>query len=298
MRSQAIALLLAGLIALSGCASVSVEQAKDLSSAGIEYSKATAAVIDLAVDAAIDASSYRLVSVAASRAKDETEAADRIKSLTERDAILVGQVKIYTDIKRSAGAVEAYFTGLQELSGATPGDAVETSVKTLADRINGISSVLEQKVALNGDRKDAVAGFAKFFVKQAHGAAVARALERDTEIIGRALVLQEISLQVARSELDEFSNEQWARFHAKRVLDPYAAGGVNADWIKDRRDYVKAQAIGSAGEAVRTAEQAARQMQGVWARILSGSTSGAELKLMLRDVNEALDAATALKTAF
>lgn len=302
MRLCATALLLLGSLALSGCASVKVEQGKDLSTAGIAYAKATEAVIDLGIDAAIDASSYRRVSIVERKAKDEAEIAARVQTLMELDESLVEQVKSYANIKRSVGAVEAYFTGLQQLAGAAPGDAVETSVKSLVDRVNGLSGALEDKAEvktkLNDERKGAIAGFAKLVMKQAHGAAVGRALERDAEMIGRALVLQEISLQVALKDLQALSSEQWARFHKQRVLDPYGAGGVGASWVADRRTYIKAQALGSAAEATKTAAEAARQMQGIWARILSGGTTGADFKLMLKDVNEALDAAAALKKAF
>ncbi|HEY1130124.1 MAG TPA: hypothetical protein VGF12_12040 [Roseateles sp.] len=303
MRLIALGSPLALAIALSGCAtSMQAEQGKDLSSAGIAYARATTAVLELAADAAIDATSYRRVSLVARKASNETEVAERIDKLKTLDEEQVEQVRRYAEIKRSVGAVEAYFTGLQQLSGATPGDAVETSVKALVDRVNGVSAALEDKpdvkALLTPERKSAIAGFAKFLVKQAHGAAVGRALERDANMIGRALVLQEIALQVALGDLDAVSNEQWARFHRQRVLDPYGQGGVGNDWVNDRRTYIKAQATGTAAAAVKTASQAARQMQDVWARILSGATSGAEFRLMLQDVNEALDAAAALKKAF
>lgn len=57
MRLRAAAALLAASILASGCASVQVERGKDLSSAGIAYAKATGAVIEQAIDSAIDTSS-------------------------------------------------------------------------------------------------------------------------------------------------------------------------------------------------------------------------------------------------
>jgi len=39
-------------------------------------------------------------------------------------------------------------------------------------------------------------------------------------------------------------------------------------------------------------------MQDVWGRILSGESSGKEFMLMIKDINEVLDTAQALKKAF
>jgi len=294
MRRIVAALLVAGLTALSGCASVAVERGKDLSTAGIAYSKASAAVVDLAIDAAIDSSSYKMRSTVASGATTPERTDARIESLKEKDEILVTDVRTYAKIKRSLGAIEAYFTGLQELSG----DAVEASVKGLADRVNGVSTALQHDPKLTDPRKNALGGFAKFLVKEAHGAAVARALERDADMIGKAMVLQEIALQVAMSDIKALADEQWARFRQQRLEAPFGAGGVGDSWIADRKIYVKGVALGSATEGIKTAEQAAHQMQDIWGRILSGKSSGAEFNLMLKDLNEALDAANALKKAF
>ena len=49
MKSVGCALVALAAIVLSGCASVAVERAKDLSSAGIQYAQATAKVIDVAM---------------------------------------------------------------------------------------------------------------------------------------------------------------------------------------------------------------------------------------------------------
>jgi hypothetical protein len=66
----------------------------------------------------------------------------------------------------------------------------------------------------------AIAGLAGHIVKQAHGAAIARVLEHDAEVVGRALVLQELTLQAANM------NDANARFYRDCVLKPFVAGGV------------------------------------------------------------------------
>lgn len=291
-------IVLGTLIVLqAGCASVQVERGKDVSSAGIAYSRATAAVIDLAMDASIDASSERQIRRRLGPAPTPADQAAREKSLRELDDELVRGVQLYVRLKRSVSAVEGYFAGLQALSGAAPGAATEAAVKTLVDRVNGLNGALEKGTTISDERKGAIAGLAGLLVKQAHGAAVARALERDAEVIGRALVLQELTLQAASSDIVASMNDANARFYRDRVLTPYLAGGIGDRWADDRRSALKVRAIGTSPEAVAAAAGAARQMQAVWGRILAGETSGEEFLAMLRDTQELLDAAIALKKA-
>lgn len=281
----------------AGCATVQAERGKDLSSAGIAYSRATAAVIDIAVDAAIDASSERQIRRRLGPAAAPAGQASREAALRELDDELVRTVQLYVRLKRSVSALEGYFGGLQALAGATPGAATEAAVKTLVDRVNGLNGALEKGTTVSDARKGAIAGLAHLVVKQAHGAAVARALERDAAVIGRALVLQELTLQAATGDIAASMNDANARFYRDRVIKPYLAGGIGDGWADDRRTALKVRAIGSSPEAVASAEAAARQMQAVWGRILSGETSSQEFLVMLKDTQELLDAANALKKA-
>jgi predicted small secreted protein len=296
MRAITLALSLAALLQ-AGCATVPVDRGKDVSTAGIAYSRATASVIDVAIDAAIDASSERQIRRRLGPATTPEDKTKREASLTELDNTLVVTVQLYTRLKRSVSAVEGYFTGLQALAGATPGAAAENEVKTLVDRVNGLNKALESGTPINDEKKGAIAGIAGLLVRQAHGAALARALERDAEPIARALVLQELTLRAARSDIVGSMNDANARFYRDRVLTPFLAGNVSGSWADDRRTALKARAVGSTPEAVASAEEAARQMQAVWGRILSGETSGQELIAIMKDTQELLDAAIALKKA-
>ena len=273
----------------AGCATVQVERGKDLSSAGIAYARATAAVIDIAVDAVIDASSERQIRRRLGPAAAPADQVSRETALRELDDELVRTVHLYVRLKRSVSAVESYFAGLQALSGATPGEATEAAVKTLVDRVNGLNGALEKGTTISDAKKGAIAGLANLVVKQAHGAAVARALERDAAVIGRALVLQELTLQAANSDIAANMNDANARFYRDRVLKPYVAGGVGDGWADDRRTALKVRAMGSSPEGVAS--------QAVWGRILSGESSGQEFIVMLKETQELLDAAIALKKA-
>jgi hypothetical protein len=299
MRISCAPLLAA--VFLGGCATVSVDRAKDVSTAGVAYAKATAAVIDLGINAAIDVSSERRVFARPRPPVSAEMQAAREVELKEMDAELILTATKYTRLKRSVNGIEAYFTALQQLADGSTAGATETAVKSLADRLNGINSALDTtpggQPRIGDAQKTAIGGLARLVTAQVHGALLARALERDAAVIGRALVLQEMVLNEASADIRAGLNEANARFYTQRVLRPYKTGEIDATWVADRRAYVKVRALGNTAEAVSAAEAAARQMQTVWARILSGEYSAKELTAMLKDTEDLLAAVAALRDA-
>ena len=301
MRFYCTLLSMLALALLTGCATVSVERAKNVSSAGIAYAQATAGVIDVAMNASIDASSERQVRSKPRLPVSESDQAVRAASLKELDGELTKNVAIYVRLKRSVNAVEAYFEALQQLADGATAEATETAVKSLADRINGLNNALDKsdsgRPLISDEQRGAITGLAKLVVKQVHGALLARALERDAATVGRALALQELVLKAASDDIRANLNDAAARFYTDRVVGPYMTGNLGAAWVEDRRSYLKAHAIGSTTEAISAAEAAARQIQTVWERILSGEYSAKELTSTLKDTEELLVAVAALKDA-
>lgn len=292
-----IAALLAALALLAGCASTAQQQGKDLSSAGIAYAQATTAVLDAALDAAIDADNEgRLRTIVPATTPEQR--VQRTQRLAEFDAELVRHTQQVLGLKRSVSALQAYFTGLQALAGANPGEATEAAVSSLAERLNGISSATGGSELVTADQQTAAAGFAKALVRQAHGAAVARALERDAERIGRALVLQELTLRVLGQQLRGHLQVANAHFYRERVLDPFLSGQPGAGWAQDRRTYIVAKAVGTSAQVLSAADEAAAQMQSVWKRVLAGEPPPADFARVLKDLDELVDALTAVKKAF
>lgn len=289
------------MVLLSGCGTVAVERAKNVSSAGVAYAQATAGVIDVAIDASIDASSERQVRAKPRPPVSEKDQEVRAANLKKLDDELVKNAVNYTRLKRSVTAVEAYFRALQQLADGSPAEGTETAVKSLADRLNGLNEALDRtdsgKPLIDEKQKGAIAGLSKVVAKQVHGALLAEALERDAPTIGRTLVLQELVLKAAADDIRANLAEAATRFYTDRVVGPYKAGDIGAAWVNDRRTYLKVRALGNTAEAVSSAEAAARQMQTVWERILSGEYSAKELTTMLKDTEELLAAVAALKAA-
>jgi len=287
---------------LSGCATVAVDRAKNVSSAGIAYAQATAGGIYVAINASLDASSERQV-----RAKprqpvvSEADQNARVANLKDLDDELVKNVVNYIRLKRSVTAVEAYFKALQQLADGSTAEATEAAVKSLADRLNGLNDVLDKaesgKPLISEEKKGAIGGLAKVVAKEIHGAILAKALERDAVTIGRTLALQELVLKAASDDIRANLSDSAARFYTDRVVGPYKTGNIGDAWVDDRRTYLKVRALGNTSEAVSAAEAAAKQMQTVWERILSGEYSAKELTAMLKDTEDLLAAVAALKDA-
>jgi hypothetical protein len=300
MKPLPIALTLT-VILLQGCATVAVEQAKDLSSAAIKYSEATAAVIDVAIDAAIDADSEGQVrSKPREPVTDPAKRDERRAMLEQLDVELAKTVSHYTVLKQSVNTTKAYFIALQDLADGSQADATSEAVKSVAERVNGLNEALEGADAtprLSADETAALGGLTQQVAAQIHGAKVASALERDAAIIGRALVLQESVLELAGDDIRNTLNEANNRFFVDRVRTPYEKGDIGPSWVMDRRAYLKVRALGQTETAVNSAQAAAKQMQTVWERILSGSYSAKEITAMLKDTEDLLDAVNTLKEA-
>ena len=287
-------------ILLTGCASVAVERAKDLSSAGIQYTRATAKVIDVASDAAVDADSDTQVVAKPRPPVSEDQQKQRAARLEELDVQLVKTISLYATLKRSVNAVEAYFKALQELANGSQAEVTGDAVKSVAERVNGLSDALEKgagKPLLTSAQVSAIGGLAKVVAAQVHGAKVANALERDAPTIGRALALQERVLELAGDDIRNNLTKTNNQFYLTKVKTPYLKGDIDGTWADNRRAYLRVRALGQTEASVTSAQAAAKQMQIVWERILNGEYSARELTVMLNDTEDLLEAVNALKDA-
>jgi hypothetical protein len=285
---------------VTGCASVAVERAKDLSSAGIQYTQATAKVIDVASDAAVDADSDTQVVTKPRGTVSAEQQNQRAVQLEQLDGQLVKTISLYATLKRSVNAVEAYFRALQELANGSPAEATGEAVKSVADRVNSLSDALEKgagKPLLSSAQVSAIAGLARVVAAQVHGAKVGKALERDAPTIGRALALQERVLELAGDDIRNNLTKSNNQFYLTKVKTPYLNGDIDGTWADNRRTYLRVRALGQTDAAMTSAQAAAKQMQIVWERILSGEYSAKELTAMLRDTEDLLEAVNALKDA-
>ena len=299
MRRSALALSLA-LLVLQGCATVAVERGKDVSSAAIRYADTTTAVIDVAINAAIDADSEAQVRSAPRAAVPPQAQPVRAQRLEMLDADLAKTVSLYTTLKHSVRSTKAYFVALQDLANGSQAEATGDAVQAVAQRVNSVNTALQGAAAtpkFSAAQITALGGLASQVAAQVHGAKVAQALQRDAEKIGRALMLQQAVLQLAADDIRNNLTEANNRFYVDRVRTPYQQGALNAGWVDDRRTYLKVRALGQTESALTAAQSAAGQMQTVWQRILAGTFTASEINAVPKDTEDLLDAVSALKAA-
>lgn len=293
------------IVGLSGCATANVQQGKDLSSAGVAYSQATSALIDVAINSMIDADSEALV-----RTKLPKEVLTRPKytpeklreKLAKSDSELISNTTQLLTLKASVGSIEAYFKGLQSLADNPQSDTTASSVSTLGDRVNSLNEALKNtegkvKPVISESQKTALNGLAKLVSDQVHGKMVGDALKRDAKVIGEAILLQGEILSFAENVIVGDLNSKANRFYVDNVEEPFEKQTMNDKWVSDRRVYVKSKATGQVSEAIKTARETSKQMGKIWKKILSGVYDISEIRQQIQDEEAIVNALLALKQA-
>jgi hypothetical protein len=298
---QRLVLLLVAMFCLVGCASVEVQRGKDLASAGVQYSTATAALVDVAIDSMIDADSEALVrsKLPAAALRKPAFTPDKLRErLAKSNEGLVQNAKLYLSLRASLVTVQDYFKALQTLADNPQSETTASAVSTIADRVNAINKAVKDASALDKPlisdaQKTALSGLAKLVAEQVHGAMVGAELKRDAPIIGEALLLQEKLLENAETVILAALKDENTRFYIDKVQRPFEKQEIGDAWIADRKTYLKAIAIGETSEALKTSREASKQMSKTWEKILSGVYDASEMRQQIAEV-EALVATTAV----
>ncbi len=294
---------LATVLPLVGCGSVEVQRGKNLATAGVQYSKSTAGLIDVANDAMIDSDSEALVRTklpaAALNADMTAKLADRLKQL---DSGLVDNTKMFISLHASLSATESYFLALQNLADNPQSEAAASAVSTLSDRVNSLNEALKKgdsslKPVVSEQQKTAFAGLTKLVVDQVHGAKVNAALKRDAAIIGETLHLQGQIIDLAGPIISGALIDQNNRFYIDHVKRQFEKQEIGSTWVSDRNTYIKAKAIGETSKELKAAKQAATQMSASWEKILAGAYDTSEMTAQIAEVETLVAAIVKLKQA-
>lgn len=294
-----------GMAGLSACSTVELQRGKDLSTAGVAYSQATAVLINVAVDSMIDADSEAHVRTKLPQealSKPEFTAVKLSERLELSDSGLISKTTQLLTLRASVGSIEAYFKGLQSLSDNPQSDTTATAVSTLADRVNALNSALKNtdggvKPVISESQKTALNGLAKLVSDQIHAKKVGDALKRDAKIIGEAILLQEEILSFAEKVIVGDLNSKSNRFYVDSVKGPFEKQTINEKWVRDRRLYIKSKAISQVSDAVKTAREASKQIDAIWKKILSGVYDASEVRQQIEGVEALVNALLALKLA-
>jgi hypothetical protein len=291
MRSKFIAALVLSSTLIAGCATQSIQQGKDLSTSGVAYTEAVDKLLDVTTDRVINFDSAELV---------KTRRGSNLKEMitTKNEAL----VSVLTEIGRfraQTKILKTYFVNLQALADSPVENDAGGSVKSLSDSISKLNKALggkDGKEQLSQEQKTQIGALGGLVAHSIHGAKVKHALERDAEIIGIYLALQENQLgNIADILKDRFLTEN-DLFLNEKVIAPYIAKDkpLGDSWGKNRNDWVKAQFV---NQQLSTAQEAARQLRGVWADILEGKADINSLSILISDIGQFVTTVQALETA-
>ncbi len=290
--------------AVTGCASVNVQRGKDLSTAGVQYTRATATLVDAATDAMIDSDSEAFVRTKLpAAALSKPELLNKLRdNLQKSNDGLVLNTRLFTSLRSSLSTVEAYFKALQSLAENPQSQATASAVSTLSDRVNGLNKVLQAsdgpvRPVISDAQKTALSGLTKLVADQIHGTAVGSALKRDAPAIGEALLLQEQVLGLSQTIILGALNDQTNRFEIDNIRRPFDKQEIGSGWVTDRNKFIRSKALGETSKELQAARFASQLMSKTWEKILSGVYDTSEIRLAIEEVDALASALTALKQA-
>ena len=289
-RRLIIPIFLTSLI-LFGCATQTIQQGKDLSSSGIAYSEAVDKLIDVTTDQVIAFDSAEL-----KKARRGSNLEEKIRENNKQLTIIINELNIF---RTQTKQLKTYFLNLQALADSPVKEDTGVAVKSLSDGISKLNQVLEGdngKESLSEDQKTQIGALGGLVAHTIHAGKIKRALERDAEVIGTYLALQENQLtNIADMLKDRFSAEN-DLFLEEKVIAPYIDkdNPIPSVWQENRKQWIKAQFV---NQQLETAEKAAKQLRGVWGDIVQGKSDINSLSVLISDINEFVVTLQALDTA-
>lgn len=283
-------LLVVGLTAviISGCATQSIQLGKDLSKSGVTYTEAVDKLLLVTTERVID---FDNAEVKKSR-RGTTGLEEMIRAKDEAVLDLILEIEKF---RLQTKLLKAYFINLQALSDSPVKNDTGEAVKTLSDSISKLNKSLSGKDKLTDDQKTQISTFSGLVTNSIHAAKVKDALHRDAKVIGENLALQEIQLRNISDILKDRFDSENDLFYKEKIIAPFknTKQTLGNDWDSDRKQWFKTQFI---SQQLLTAQEAAKQLRGVWADILQGKPDIDSLNVLITEVNEFVVVVHALNT--
>ena len=279
------------VLLISGCATQSIQQGKDLSSSGIAYTEA--------VDKLLDATTDRVIDFDTEELKKTRRGSDLKGMITQKNVAVADVLTEIGKFRAQTKLLKTYFLNLQALADSPVKDDAGGAVKSLSDSISKLNKALGGKEGnenLTEDQKTQIGALGGLVANTIHAAKIKRALTRDAEIIGIYLALQENQLENINGILrDRFLAEN-DLFLNEKVIAPYVDKNqeLGAEWANNRKQWFKTHFV---SQQLVTAKEAAKQLRGVWADILQGKTDINSLSVLISEVNEFVTTVQALEAA-
>ena len=291
MKKSIFLVFLLSALLISGCATQSIQQGKDLSSSGIAYTDAVDNLLDVTIERVIDFDSAELMkSRLGSNLRDQ---------VTQKNQAVVNVISEIDHFRAQTKLLKTYFLNLQALADSPIKDDAGSAVQALAGSISNVNMTLggkDGKESLTDEQKTQIGALGGLVANSIHAAKIKRALTRDAEIIGIYLSHQENQLNIIAGILQDRFNAENDLFLEEKIIAPYIDRNQNLgpSWASNRKQWFETQFI---SQQLTTAQEAAVQLSGVWADILQGRTDLNSLSVLISDVNEFVTTIQALKEA-
>jgi hypothetical protein len=290
---RAVRLLLPVLLlaALTGCATAKVPQFQAFATAGTTYTQAVTGLITQVGNSAVDANSVKLLQTRAL-------APVALSDIQKQDQDMRDYLAQLDRIQLQTTLLGDYFQALADLatssapqSFATEVQSVATTLGSVTEEVRGTS--IAQDPAAVATAAGSVGGLV---VKEIQGKELKRELEARKETIARILQLQQTLLEVLGSQAEANARFTTAMTYDQQVLTPFMAGQVTQatqnSWMTERYSLLSQPVLVT---QVKTAAQAARDLQQAWNKLLANDLTPAEVQTITENLAPVLASLDALK---
>ncbi len=277
------------ILLVSGCATHTIKQSKDLSASGIAYTEAVDKLLNTAVDRVIDFDNEVL--------KKSRRGSNLRRKIAQKNQAITEVLAEIERFRAQTKLLKAYFLNLQALADSTVKDDAGGAVKSLSDSITKLNTALDGKggnLSLTEEQKTQIGALGGLVAGTIHAAKIRKALKRDAKVIGIYLSLQENQLKNITEMLKSRFDLSNIQFLNEQVIAPYVdkSRPLDASWGKNRKQWLKTQFV---SQQLDTANNAAKQLYGIWVDILQGKTDIYSLSILISDINEFVTIAKALE---
>lgn len=281
--------------ALAGCASTApIEQARDVSTSGLAYTTTLDQLLDVTIAQSIDFNTSSLVKA---RRNMPPAVLDEILS-SNNEAVLALVSEIHT-FQRHNALLAAYFLNLQALAESEVANDIGSSVEALSASISSLNETRDAQALLTSEQATQIGALGGLAARSVQAGKLKNAMERDAEVIALQLTLHENQLANLRGILADQFDAESALFYNEEVRGPFVdfegAASLPGDWRSKREQYLRTSFV---SEQLVAAEQAARQLRGVWTDIVQGGNDIGSLRVLLSDIREFVAVSTAVRDSF
>lgn len=280
------------VLLISSCATQTIQRGKDLSTSGIAYTEAVNNLLDITIDRIIEFDNEELI-------KSRRGSSPR-EIIEQKNQAVLALISEISEFRTQTRLLKTYYLNLQELANSTIKDDAGSSVQALSDSISKYNKRIggeDGKESLSNEQKKQIGTLGGLVAHGIHAAKIQTALARDAETIGIYLSHQENQLKKIAGILKDRFDTTNDLFLEEKVIAPYddtskPIRGTN--WATNRKKWLETRFI---SQQLNTAQEAAKQLRGVWADTLHGRTDLNSLNVLISDVDEFVTAVQRLREA-